>query len=279
MVNHLVSCILRFPPLIQSLSGFLVDFLQNCGTFAPLLKHPVLHLPDSPQADRMAPLILETTPAPQSTSQHSSSGDFLWMQDVPPEMMVIGIVVISTVAALTIAGIGYIIVRICRRVTPSDNLEAGVQQICPMEERRERNWLRRHSAALWSDYIEQDDLKSAFSQPSMSRMFSIGSVSTLDAGRCPLDRRPSPLQRHPLNRTDTATSQDALLGSPAEVPSSEVSGRRPAWWDRELDLVPADDSPRPRAASQPHAYTDKTSFEDLKDRKQSLPVWQILGTK
>lgn len=228
----------------------------------------------------MAPLILETTPAPQSTSSHhSNSGDFLWMQDVPPEMVVVGIVVISTVAALIFAGIAYIIVRICQRVTPSDNLESGIQQICPMKERRDSNWLRRHSEALWTDYIEQDNLKSPFSQPSKSRMFSIGSVSTLDTGRCPLDRRPSPLQRHPLNRTDTATSQDALLGSPAEVPSCEVSVRRPAWWDRELDLVPADDSPRPRAASQPHAYTDKTSFEDLKERKQSLPIWQILGTK
>ncbi|RVX66524.1 hypothetical protein B0A52_09809 [Exophiala mesophila] len=229
----------------------------------------------------MAPIILDTTSSPPPNTSHDpSSGHFLWMQDVPPEMMVVGIVAISTATALIFAGIAYVIVRVCRRVTPSDSLESGIQQICPMEERRESNWLQRHSEALWDDYIGEDDLSSHFSKPSTkSRMFSIASVSTLDTGRCPLDRRPSPLQRHPLNRTDTATSKDALLGSPAEVPSHEVSVCRPAWWDQELDLIPTDDSPRPRAASQPHPYTDKTSFEDLKSRKQSLPAWQILGTK
>lgn len=226
----------------------------------------------------MAPITLDTTQSSNGTN--SSPSHFLWLQDVPPEMMIVAVVAISVVSALIFAGIGYLIIRTCRRTRRPEDLEFQIEPIGQMKERRESGWLRKNSEALWSVYIGEDDLKSTFAKPSSSRMFSIGSVSTLDNGRCPLDRRPSPLPRVPFIRTDTATSKDALLGSDREDSSLDQGFCRPAWWDRELDNFPTEDEvPRPRAASQPQPYTDKTSFDDLKARKQSLPVWQLFAGK
>ena len=90
--------------------------------------------------------------------------------------------------------------------------ESGAPTPPPLAERRPSDWARQNSNVLWSMYINDDDLRAQFSKPSKdSRLFSIGSVSTVG----PLDTlpvgRPSVLVEHDekpiaLNQKETVTA-------------------------------------------------------------------------
>lgn len=92
-----------------------------------------------------------------------------------------GIVIILTILTiLVLSTLAYVVRRLwlylrCRRTGNAEEKNG----------RKDSNWARKNSNVLWSIYPDEDDLRRQFSRPSKcSRMFSIGSVSTLG----PLDK-------------------------------------------------------------------------------------------
>ncbi|EXJ85412.1 hypothetical protein A1O1_05776 [Capronia coronata CBS 617.96] len=130
-------------------------------------------------------------------------------------------------------------------------------------EREPSDWARKNSNVLWSMYIEEDDLKSQFSLPTKSRLFSIGSVST-DHGRCPLDRR-----------TSNADELDKHNNPPIEEPERDESVDSHRLRNRaayEQETTPTKNVSRTRARSQPFHHRQSDSLENIAaKRKQSVP--------
>lgn len=98
----------------------------------------------------------------------------------------VGIVITFTIlTVIVLCIIAYMIRRLWvylsrRRINKSSKASSTADG-----ERRDSNWARKDSNVLWSVFIDDDDLRKQFARPSKcSRMFSIGSISTLG----PLDK-------------------------------------------------------------------------------------------
>lgn len=138
----------------------------------------------------------------------------------------------------------------------------------PDMSRKPSDWSHKNSNVIWSTYIEEDDLKSQFALPK-SRLFSIGSVSTVEDGRCPLDNQPS---------STGVTTRGLSKGSEPprlelHLPNDDNTFRSRAA--DEQDVTPTKSSRR-RAMSQPHQHSLSTIFADARARKQSLPMSKVL---
>jgi hypothetical protein len=125
------------------------------------------------------------------------------------------------------------------------------------------DWARKNSNVLWSLYIEEDDLQAQFPLSPKSRLFSIGSVSSLEHGRCPFDRRESRV--NPSSQNKPGTGKVSESNAP---PAIDLPFRTP--FDHQT--TPTKNLPRARAMSSPSRHKDHGSFEDNAKRKQSLPV-------
>ncbi|KAJ9608926.1 hypothetical protein H2200_006697 [Cladophialophora chaetospira] len=137
--------------------------------------------------------------------------------------------------------------------------KSQIEEVTP--ERKQSDWLRKNSNVLWSWHIEEDDLKAQFAVSPKSRTFSIGSVSTVEHGRCPLDRRSnaSPLSQHKITDNDlpriNSFAPDLRIRTPFEH-----------------QTTPTKNVTRTRALSTPSVRRSSSSFEEAAKRKQSLPV-------
>jgi len=133
--------------------------------------------------------------------------------------------------------------------------------------RKQNDWLRKNSNVIWSTYIEEDDLKSQFALP-RSRLFSIGSVSTVEEGRCPLDNQTS---------STGATTQGLNKGTEPprlqlHLPNDDETFRTRAAYEQ--DVTPTKQSRR-RAMSQPQQDSPSIVFADARTRKQILPISRV----
>ena len=111
-----------------------------------------------------------------------------------PIFVIATVVIATSILTLLVATIVLLVFRWWKKVIASrciSQLSDKLQEKDANPECKQSDWARKDSNVLWSMYLEDDDLKSQFAMPRKPRLFSIGSVSTLDEGRCPLDRRPS----------------------------------------------------------------------------------------
>ena len=199
------------------------------------------------------------------TSQPSSP--LLSRRATPSDSMILTIVIMSIGSALLLVSTVWLSFRLWKKVIARRNdsqMSEKPQNEISVPGRKQSDWARKNSNVLWSMYIEEDDLKAQFALSPKSRLFSIGSVSTVD-GRCPLDRRMShanPVSQHKV-------VEDSLHNAVENVPDMRI--RTPY----EHQTTPTKNLPRARASSQPSKHRYTSSFEGVAKRKQSLPAQQI----
>ncbi|EXJ70536.1 uncharacterized protein A1O5_06606 [Cladophialophora psammophila CBS 110553] len=183
---------------------------------------------------------------------------------LPSDSLIAAIVVLSVISALLFVSIVFLLVGIWKKATAKRNSSPPPEAPQPhgtISERKQSDWARKNSNVLWSMYIEEDDLNAQFAVSPKSRLFSIGSVSTVDQGRCPLDRRHShanPLGQHKI---------DEELSPKTEESSADLRSRIPY----EHQTTPTKNVPRARALSQPCCHKYSSSIEELAKHKQSVP--------
>ncbi|KIW77905.1 hypothetical protein Z517_07738 [Fonsecaea pedrosoi CBS 271.37] len=181
------------------------------------------------------------------------------------ESLVAAIIVLSVISTLLLGSMVFLLARIWKQVVAkraSSHPPETSKNHNTNSERKQSDWARKNSNVLWSMYIEEDDLKAQFAVSPKSRLFSIGSVSTVDQGRCPLDRRQShgnTLAQHKI--VDDKNPQN-------EESTADLRSRTPF----EQQTTPTKNVARARALSQPCNHRHSTSIEELVRRKQSVPA-------
>jgi len=156
-------------------------------------------------------------------------------RDTTHPSLIVTIVVLAVVCALLFSTAVYTFYRLWSAVIApklAARRSKAAQETQPTSSRRQStvNWARKDSNVLWSMYINEDDLKSQFAQPSKdSRLFSIGSISTIG----PLDRRSSrDSASGTLPQNDEKAAGTATIRSRAayeqETTPTKVVPRRPS---------------------------------------------------
>ncbi|KIW90413.1 uncharacterized protein Z519_09058 [Cladophialophora bantiana CBS 173.52] len=186
----------------------------------------------------------------------STSSRQLVSRALPSKFLVAAIVFHSVISALLLASIVFLLVRIWKQVMAERN--TSPPSVAPkahgaVSERKQSDWARKNSNVLWSMYIEEDDLKAQFAVSPKSRLFSIGSVSTVDQGSCPLDRRhyhANPLGQHKIVEEMSPKTEES---------TADLRSRTPY----EHQTTPTKNVPRARALSQPCCHKYSSSIEEL----------------
>jgi hypothetical protein len=148
------------------------------------------------------------------------------------------IIPLVMLSILSLAVVSYVIRRYlaCRREKKQTAHEASLEAPTPppLAERRQSNWARQNSNVLWSMYINDDDLRRQFAQPSKdSRLYSIGSVSTLG----PLDTVSTSVtvehdeKPEELNKDSAKIAVDRL-STPRRATCANVQGQRSVGFGR-----------------------------------------------
>ena len=179
----------------------------------------------------------------------------------PADSLIATIVVLSVASTLFLASLIYLSVKIWQKLTArpisSTSAEANKAQAAVSSGRKQSDWARQNSNVLWSMYIEEDDLKAQFALPRKSRLFSIGSVSTIDHGRCPLDRRQS--QGNALSQHQNI-GEKKVASTDNEFTEVDLRNRNPY----EQQTTPTKTiQTRTRAMSQPSKHRSSDSFEEM----------------
>jgi hypothetical protein len=128
---------------------------------------------------------------------------------------------------------------------------------------RQSDWLRKNINVPRSTYFEDDDVKSQSSLPK-SRLFSIGSVSTVDDGRYPVHSQPSPTR---------VTTQGLKEGSEPPHPELYMPNDDIVHHNRapfEEDLTPTKNA----TAAGCHSHITA----DMKARKRIAPMPEGVST-
>ncbi len=194
-----------------------------------------------------------------------TSSPHLLRRTLPSEPLIATVIVVSVMSTLLLASVVFLVSRMWRRAAASsvDSQPSEKPQVSAESSgRRPSDWARQNSNVLWSMYIEEDDLKTQFPVSPKSRLFSIGSVSTVDHGRCPLDRRqsrPNPLKQHKIVENQASKMDDSTVDMRVRAPYENQS-------------TPTKTISRARAMSSPSKHRHSSSFEESAKRKQSLPV-------
>lgn len=194
----------------------------------------------------------------------SASSGRLLRRTVASHSLIATIVVLSVASTLLVATATFLLVKIwktCIAGKTEPQPTVTLEKHGAPSERRQSDWARKNSNVLWSMYIDDDDLKAQFAMSPKSRLFSIGSVSTVDQGRCPLDRRQShvnPLSQHKVVKENHSNAEDTI----------DLRNRTPY----EHQTTPTKSLSRARALSQPSKHRHSCSFEEIAKRKQSLPM-------
>jgi hypothetical protein len=177
----------------------------------------------------MAPVAL--FPIAQTTAR--SEAPHLFKRTMPETTLISLIILLVIATILLLAATSFFIRRwLTNRQLARHEKEANEAATPPpLAERRQSNWARQNSNVLWSMYINDDDLRAQFSQPRKdSRLFSIGSVSTVD-GRCPLDTgRPSVAVEHDEKPASLNPSVEAAKAADERVPVPPRSTARRATY-------------------------------------------------
>ncbi|KAL2405835.1 hypothetical protein ABEF95_002160 [Exophiala dermatitidis] len=178
------------------------------------------------------------------------------------------IVILAIFSAIFFASILFVLVKfwkqvVAKRLASHSTAEVS-KDVGAVIQRKPSDWARKDSNILWSVYIEEDDLKSQFSMPPKSRLFSIGSVST-DHGRCPLERRDSNADGLSKNKDAMADEAEAEGQEPL---NSKTLRSRVVY---EQETTPTKSVPRTRSRSQPFHHRQSDSLEHIAKRKQSVP--------
>ncbi|KAJ4511591.1 hypothetical protein HRR83_004371 [Exophiala dermatitidis] len=180
------------------------------------------------------------------------------------------IVILAIFSAILFASILFVLVKFWKQVAAKRLASRSTAEVSKdvgaTIQRKPSDWARKDSNILWSMYIEEDDLKSQFSMPPKSRLFSIGSVST-DHGRCPLDRRDS--NADALSKNRDAMADEAEAEKEGEKPVNSDTLRSRAVYEQET--TPTKTVPRTRSRSQPFHHRQSDSLEHIAKRKQSVP--------
>ncbi|ETI28481.1 hypothetical protein G647_00930 [Cladophialophora carrionii CBS 160.54] len=189
----------------------------------------------------------------------------LFRRSAPSDSLIATIIVVSVLSTLLVASMILLLSRMWKKIISrrsdaaplqgSQNQGAGLG--C-----KPSDWARKDSNVLWSMYITEDDLKAQFAVSPKSRLFSIGSVSTIDHAKCPLDRR----QSHAHPSAYHSTIEDRF--SQASDTAADLRNRTPY----EHQTTPTKNTPRARAMSQPSKHKYTSFFEAIANRKQSLPL-------
>ncbi|EXJ64539.1 hypothetical protein A1O7_00875 [Cladophialophora yegresii CBS 114405] len=188
----------------------------------------------------------------------------LFHRSAPSDPLIATIIVVSVLSTLLLASAILLLSRMWKK-----NITRRSDAAIPGESQNQAagfwrtpsDWARKDSNVLWSMYIAEDDLRAQFTLSPKSRLFSIGSVSTVDHARCPLDRRHS----HVNPSTQHNTIMDNFVK--ASDTAADLRSRTPY----EHQTTPTKSTPRARAMSQPSKHRYASSFEETVKRKQSLP--------
>ncbi|OQV02796.1 hypothetical protein CLAIMM_07932 [Cladophialophora immunda] len=208
--------------------------------------------------------------APISSSGANADGNTfsprrLVSRALPSESLIAAIIVLSVISTLLFGSMVFLLGRIWKQVRAkgaSTHASDAPKSQSGISERKQSDWARKNSNVLWSMYIEEDDLKAQFAVSPKSRLFSIGSVSTVDQGTCPLERRHShgnPPGQHKI-------ADDKIPKT--EGSTADLRSRTPF----EHQTTPTKNVPRARALSQPCHHKYSSSIEELAKRKQSVPA-------
>ncbi|KIX96969.1 uncharacterized protein Z520_07083 [Fonsecaea multimorphosa CBS 102226] len=211
----------------------------------------------------MAPIL--SIGAIADISTFSAPSRQLVSRALPSESLVSAIIVLSVISTLLLGSMVFVLARIWKQVVAkriSSVPSQAPKNESGISERKQSDWARKNSNVLWSMYIEEDDLKAQFAVSPKSRLFSIGSVSTVDQGRCPLERRHS--DSNPLGQHRIADDKNPKTAAS----TTDLRSRTPF----EHQTTPTKNTARARALSQPSNHKYSTSIEELAKRKQSVPA-------
>ncbi|OAP59484.1 hypothetical protein AYL99_06782 [Fonsecaea erecta] len=195
----------------------------------------------------------------------STSSRQLVSRALTSDSLVVAIIILSVISTLLLSSMLFLLARIWQQLmakrASSLPSEAPKHQ-GGTSERKQSDWARKNSNVLWSMYIEEDDLKAQFAVSPKSRLFSIGSLSTVDQGRCPLERRQS--QSNPLEQHKVVDDKNTKT----EESTADLRSRIPF----EHQTTPTKNVGRARALSQPCHHKYSSSITELAKRKQSVPA-------
>ena len=177
-------------------------------------------------------------------------------------------VILSLLSGALFAGLVIVVLRIWLQRRAGNAAQSPHPEISkedPAQPRRQSDWLRKNSNVLWSMYFEDDDLKAQFGPPT-SRLYSIGSVSTVDNGRCPLDR--GALNAHDIEKQQNICKDPSRLEIVCDTnDGTDLADRTPS----EHETKPTQSS-RPRSRSHPLQKSADGLYGKMRARKHSLPL-------
>lgn len=272
--------------LSSKFSFIILPFVQSLSAAACLSLNQVVPVSAETQAtpfiDRLhlsirSPIDLsKMAPIPNSDlfpnrDPLKASSPHIFSRQVRPNSLAPAIIVLSVISTVLFFSMACVLVKVIAAQLASRSAKLSPKDTPATKECKASDWARKNSNVLWSVYIEEDDLKSQFGLPAKSRLFSIGSVSTVDHDRCPLDRRIS----HVSDPSKPQTSNETV-GKPEDHEHKDEEGdnaphlRNRATYEQET--TPTKNVSRVRAMSQPFKHRHTNSLEERPKRKQSVPA-------
>ncbi|EXJ79621.1 hypothetical protein A1O3_07900 [Capronia epimyces CBS 606.96] len=180
-------------------------------------------------------------------------------RDMTSKSLTTAILVLAIISVVFFLSVLFVLARIWKQMVARKLASRAAEAVGAVVERKTSDWARKNSNVLWSMYIQEDDLKTQFSLPPKSRLFSIGSASSdneHDHGICPLDRHTSDADETNKNKTKSEESVDN------NAPRSRIPYPQ--------ETTPTKNLSRTRARSQPCHHRPSDSLEHVAKRKQSM---------
>jgi hypothetical protein len=229
-------------------------------------------------------ILSHTNPISRIPSTSATIRHTFLPRDVSLSNFPAAIIVLSIISFLLLLSTIYILYRLYASIRSTKRAASTLrlsEKLAESADRKQSDWLRKDSNVLWAGYIGDEDLTrqfgAGFGFPAKSRLFSVGSVSSVggygegDEGRCPLDTSARKVSVAPDPKVCPDIAEEENLGAGREKLRTRSAYKMESTPTKVLPVLSG--RQRQRAMSQPgRGHMRNESFEVLKARKQSMPM-------